>query len=104
MANIIKSVSGVASIAGSTIYSVPAGATVTIIGLRASNTDAAAYHTITITVGGTQISSTGTRLPIGGAYEFSEGAKIVANGGQAIVATSDVDSTVDIHISMLEQT
>lgn len=103
MANALKNVKGKATILGSTVYTVPAGATVTIIGLRAANTNTVSYRWVTISIGGTQISASETRLAPGSGYEFTEGAKIVANAGDTISATSDTDNEIDIFISMLEQ-
>lgn len=103
MPNTFNKETGTATESGSTIFTVPSGSTVTIIGLRASNTDTSDEHWVTIEVGGTNISGSETKLPVGIGYEFTEGAKIVATEGDEIVAYADDDSSVDIHVSYLEQ-
>lgn len=103
MANVLKNIKGNATIAGTNVYTVPNGSTVTIIGLRAANTDASNERWVTISIGGSQISSSQTRLPPGSGYEFTDGSKIVATEGDIITATSDTDGDIDILISMLEQ-
>lgn len=104
MANTFEKQTGTATIIGATIYTVPTGSTITIIGLRASNTDNTANHWITIDVGGTNVSGVETPLPVGSGYEFTEGAKIVATAGDSIVAYADDDTSVEIHLSYLAQT
>ena len=104
MANTLNRVSGTASTgAGTVIYTVPTGSVVTIIGLRATNTDTASQHHVTVTVGGQNISGTDTPLPSGGGYEFTEGAKIVAIAGDEIVAVADDSTSVELYVSYLEQ-
>ena len=103
MPNKLTKSTGKATIAGTTVYTVPAGTTATIIGLRATNTDTTAYHWVTISVAGFLVSPAQVRLPVGGGYEFTEGSKIVAEEGETIIVSSDTDNDIDIYISMLEQ-
>lgn len=103
MPNTLKKQVGTATIAGTTIFTVPAGAIITIIGLRASNTDNTAEHWVTVELAGTNVSSVETPLPIGGAYEFTDGSKFVAEDGDTVVAYADTDTDVQLYISYLEQ-
>lgn len=103
MANVIKKATGQATIAGATIYTVPAGAIVTIIGCRGSNLTAA-NHWVTFDIGGVLVSGKETPLVAGSAIDIMAGSKLVAVGGDIIKAYSDDDSVVDIYLSFLEQT
>lgn len=103
MANTLKKQVGIATISGATIYTVPTGSIITIIGLRASNTDNTSEHWVTVELAGTKVSSVETPLPVGGAYEFTDGSKFVAEGGDTIIAYADTDTDVQMYISYLEQ-
>jgi len=103
MANTLERESGTATIAGTTIYTVPTGTTVTIIGLRALNTDTSSEHAVTIEVGGFNVSGVETPLPVGSGYEFTEGAKIVGKAGDTVVAYADDNTSVEIVMSFLAQ-
>lgn len=104
MANTLKRVTGQASIAGSLIYTVPALTTVTLVGCRAANTDNAAAHWVTFEINGFLVSGAETPLPVGSALDIMNGSKIVLEAGDTITAFADVDTTIDIYISYLEQT
>lgn len=104
MANLLKNIQGRATIAGTAIYTVPAGATLTIIGLRASNNDNTTNHWFHVDINGYLITGVETPLPIGSALDAVAGAKIVASAGDVITAFSDTNDQVDITISYLEQT
>jgi hypothetical protein len=104
MANILKKAVGQATIAGTSIYTVPAATIITIVGCRGSNKDNTTNHWVTFSIGGVLISAAETPLPVGSAIDIMEGSKIVAEAGDVITAFSDVDSLVDIYISYLEQT
>jgi len=103
MADSLKSVAGQASIAGALIYTVPAGGTATIVGLRASNADAGVNHTFHVEVNGTKVSGLATPLPAGSAIDIMSGAKIVANANDTVIAYADANLVIDIHLSFLEQ-
>src|SRR5690554_8080761 len=103
MANTLERKNGKATQAGTTVYTVPTGTTITIIGLRALNTDTAENHTVTIEVGGFNVSGVETPLPVGSGYEFTEGAKIVGKAGDTIVAYADDDTSVEVVVSFLAQ-
>lgn len=102
MANELKRATGVATTAGATIYTVPVGATATIIGCRASNktTNDVTVH---FTLNGFYISGADTRLPAGTAMDIMVGSKIVAQAGDVIKAVASVNNTADIVLSYLEQ-
>lgn len=104
MANTLKRQTGSASTGGATIFTVPTGATVTIVGLRALNTDNSDNHWVEISINDVNVTPTEMPLPAGGGYEFTDGAKIIALAGDVIKATSDINNTVDLYISYLEQT
>ena len=104
MANVLKRVTGQATIAGTTIYTVPSGSIVTIIGFRGANTDASANHWITFQINGILVSGAETPLSIGSALDIMSGSKIVATDGDVITALSDTDSDIDVYVSYLEQT
>jgi len=104
MANVLKRVTGQATIAGTPIYIVPSGSVVTIIGFRGANTDASANHWITFEINGTLVSGVETPLPAGNAIDIMVGAKLVAEAGDVITALSDTNSDIDVYISYLEQT
>jgi len=103
MANTLQRVTGVATTLGTTIATVPVGATWTIIGCRFSNTDAAAPHVVDVKINGVYVSGAETTLPIGSALDIMIGSKIVAVAGDEIVVTSDADGVVDVYISFLQQ-
>lgn len=104
MANSFKKVTGAATSAGSTIITVPTDATFTIIGLRAANGDSNNEHEFHVKVAGTLVTGLNTPLPIGSALDALVGSKIIASGGDAIVAFSDTDNDVEIYISYMEET
>jgi hypothetical protein len=104
MANILKNSQGRATIAGSTIYTVGTGETLTIVGIRAANNDNSANHTFHLDVNGFLITGIETPLPVGSALEASEGTKVVVEEGDVITAYSDADNVVDLTLSFLEQT
>jgi len=104
MANLLKNAQGRATIAGNAIYTVGAGKTLTIVGIRAANNDNTTDHTFHLDVNGFLITGIETPLPIGSALEASEGTKVVVEAGDVITAYSDADNVVDITLSFLEQT
>jgi len=103
MANLLKRATGVASVAGATIYTAQAGTTLTLIGCRASNKDTLNSHTFHIKINGVLVSGIDTPLPVGSAIDIMVGSKLILEAGDAIVAYSDAETSVDIYISYLEQ-
>ena len=102
MANLLKNTQGRATIAGTAIYTVGVGETLTLVGIRAAN-NGSTHHTFHIDVNGYLITGKNTPLPVGSALEAAEGTKIVVSSGDVITAYSDSDNHVDITISFLEQ-
>lgn len=104
MPNALKAAKGVATTAGAAILTAQTGQTLTVIGCRAANKDGAADHEIEFDIDGTFISAVATPLPIGSALDIMAGSKIVMEAGSVLSAKSDADSSVDVHVSYLEQT
>lgn len=102
MKNTLKRVTGVATIAGATVLTVPVNTTVTVIGLRASN-GSTSEKKIHFKVGGTLVSGANTPLPAASAIDVMAGSKIVAMAGDTIKAFADADTGVEIYVSYLEQ-
>lgn len=84
-----------------TVRTVPTGTTMTIVGLTVANTTASQVA-VTLEVAGSTVVD-GLPLPAGGAYEFID-AKIVVSAGDTVVVTSDTAASVDVLMSVLEQT
>jgi hypothetical protein len=103
MASALKRVTGVASIAGTVVYTVPVGSTITIVGCRCANKTTDTGTTVDLMVAGSYVSGRETPLPIGSAIDILVGSKIVAAAGDEIVAYAADDATVDVYISYLEQ-
>ena len=104
MANTLKRIQGRATIAGTALYTVGVGETLTIVGIRAANNDSVNNHTFHIDVNGYLITGIDTPLPVGSALEAAEGTKVVVQEGDVITAFGDTDNNVDLTISFLEQT
>ncbi len=103
MANIFGRSTGTSTIAGTTIHTVGAGETVTIIGFRVANNSASSTK-VTVEINGVIIGKN-VPIPVGGGYEFIEaGSKIVALAGDTVVVYSDVDNDCDVYLSYLTQT
>lgn len=94
---------GQPTVAGATLYTVPAGNTAIILGLRAVNIDPGTPHWVGITLGGTYIGPKQTELVDGGGYEFIETSKLVLLAGESIVAYSDADTVIDAYITIAER-
>lgn len=104
MANILKNIQGRATIVGTTLYTVPAATTLTVVGLRGANNDNTTGHWFHITVNGYLVMGIQTPLPIGSALDAVSGTKLVVEAGDTVVAYADTDNQVDITVSYLEQT
>lgn len=94
---------GVATVAGTTIYTVPANTASVVIGFRVVNLDTLNAHTVNATIGSRNICPVEMPLPPGSGYELTEGAKFVAKAGQSFVVSSDAEGVVDVFVSVLEQ-
>lgn len=102
MANLLKSATAVASTAGQVVLTVPAGSTVTIIGLRGSSTDNSG-HTFHVKINDVFINGKDTPVPANCAIDILIGSKVVAQAGDVITAYADADTGVDVYMSYLEQ-
>lgn len=101
MANTFKNYTGTATQAGATLYTVPGGTVGVIIGLVAANKTLSS-DTISLQLNSTYIVKDAP-LPVGSTLSALDG-KIIAEAGDTIVATAgDSDNSVDIIISVLEQ-
>ena len=104
MADSLTASNGVATITGTTVYTVPAGAVATLIGMSSANTDTEASHWVGWTVGGRYVSGPQVPIAVGSTFDPIVGRKIVATEGQEVVVFSDTDVHVDVVLSFLEQT
>jgi len=101
MANTFKNYTGTATTTGATLYTVPGGTVGVVIGLTAANKTINA-EAIDIQLNSTYIVK-GAPLPVGSTLSALDG-KVIAEAGDTIVATSrDSDNSVDIIVSVLEQ-
>jgi hypothetical protein len=100
MAQTFKNYTGEATTTGATIYTVPAATTSIVIGLNLAN------KTTGIVYASAQLGSTyivkDAPIPSGGALSVLEG-KIIAETTDTIVVTADSDTSVDVIVSVLEQ-
>jgi len=108
MANTFKSVVK-ASIGtgGYTVYTCPSSTTTIIIGFGLANRTAS---DLTVDV---QLAKSGSdtiylandlNLPPGNLFDFNAGNKIIVQQGDSLTITSSVNSSVDVILSLLEQT
>lgn len=102
MANTLKRVTGVASVLGTSIFTVPALTTITIVGCRGSN-KLGADTNFHVTINGVLVSGENTALDKGTALDIMADSKIVATAGDVIMAYAANANAVDIYISYLEQ-
>jgi len=100
MANVFTNAKGVSSIAGVAIYTVPNNTTGVIIGLTLSNTTNQGVN-VTATLESTSII-TNVPIPAGASLSVLDG-KIIATAGEVITVSSTTESSVDVIISLLEQ-
>jgi len=93
----------------STVYTVPAATSTILIGFNIANTTA---NTVTADVflnksdaGANDVYIVkGIELPTGTSFEFNTGNKIVLETGDLIQVTSSASTSVDVILSILEQT
>jgi len=109
MANIFKSYTK-ASVGASTqdVYTVPGATTSVVIGFCLSNRTA---NTVTADVYINKAAAVddvyivkGIEIPTGTLYDFNAGNKIILETGDKIQITSSAASSVDVIVSVLEQT
>ena len=89
------------------VYVVPAATTTTVIGITLANTSGGS---INVGVGVTRASSDDVSIlknipvPQGSTLEFMGGNKIVLEATDTLIAISDVASSLDVAVSILELT
>ena len=84
-----------------TVYTVPASTTSVIIGCNLANRTGSSVN-VDVQLGSTYLVK-GAPVPSGSALGVVDG-KIIAEAGETIVVTSDAASSVDVILSVLEQT
>lgn len=102
MANTFKNyVSSGIGTGATTVYTVPSATTSVVIGLNLANTTASQIA-VDVQLGSTYIVK-GVPIPAGSALSALDG-KIIAETTETISVTSDTASSVDVILSVLEQT
>ena len=109
MANLFKSYTK-ANVGTSTtdVYTVPAATTSVIIGLCLSNTTSSPVSANVIVyksgASDTVYVAKNLDLPDGSLYEFNAGNKIILQTGDKLRISSNTASSIDVMVSVLEQT
>jgi len=89
------------------VYVVPAATTTTVIGITLSNTSGSGVH---VGVGITRTSADDIRLlkdvpiPQGSSLEIMNGNKIVLEETDTLTVRSDVASSIDVAVTIMEMT
>jgi hypothetical protein len=99
--------SAIAANTSSTVYTAPASTTTIVLGLTLSNiTSTTIYADVGITNSdGDDVNFLKTvPIPTGSAIEVMSGNKIVLETGDAITASSDTANSLDVTLSIMEQT
>lgn len=92
-----------------TIYTVPASTTSVIIGFNLTNVSVSDI-TADVFIDKADVSADnvylvkGIEIPTGTLYDFNAGNKIILETGDLIQVTSSASSSVDVILSVLEQT
>lgn len=100
MANVFKNEKGQGSETGSVLYTVPSQTIAILIGLNLANITNS-QKTASVTIGSTHIIKDAP-IPAGSALSALDG-KIILEEGEEIEVTSSEDSSIDVIISLLEQ-
>lgn len=92
-----------------TVYTVPSSTTSVIIGFNITNTSASEISAdVFINKANGAADDVyiikGLEIPTGSLYDFNTGNKIILETGDLIQVTSSASSSVDIIVSVLEQT
>lgn len=101
MANTFKNSVGTASIAGTAIHTTGASATDVLIGINLANKTGSAV-TASVTLGSTYIIKD-VNVPTGSSLSILDG-KIVSESSEALTAYCSADSSLDVIVSLMEQT
>lgn len=97
--NVFKNADAEASLAGVTVYTVPANAVIILLGVNLCN-KADSQVKVTVKLGNRNISN---RLPIPAGASFSPlDGKIVGMPGQVITVSADTAGAIDCILSFLE--
>jgi hypothetical protein len=108
MANIFKSYTDTAiGTSESTVYTVASGTVSVVIGLNVSNIIGNQINIdlrVDKATGDDVYLVKGIPIPNGSSFEFNAGNKFVLQTGDSIKVTSDTAASVDVLISVLEQT
>ena len=83
-----------------TVYTVPASTTTVVIGCNLANRTGSSVN-VDVQLGSTYVVK-GAPVPSGSALGVVDG-KIIAEAGETVVVTSDTASSVDVILSVLEQ-
>jgi hypothetical protein len=83
-----------------TVYTVPASTTTVVIGCNLANRTGSSVN-VDVQLGSTYVVK-GAPVPSGSALGAVDG-KIIAEAGETVVVTSDTASSVDVILSVLEQ-
>ena len=91
------------------VYTVPVGTTSIIIGFCLSNRHSATVEAdVFINKAGVSEDDVyivkGIEIPVGSLYDFNAGNKIIVKPGDIVQITSNTTSSVDVIVSVLEQT
>lgn len=101
MANTFKNyTSSSVGTSATTVYTVPASTSSVLIGCNLANTTAAAVY-VDVQVAGVYLVK-GAPVPSGSALSVLDG-KIVGEAADTVVVTSDTASSIDVILSVLEQ-
>jgi len=108
MANLFKSYTKAnVGTATSDVYTAPAATTSVIIGMCLANTTASpvtANVLVDKAASDTVYLAKSLELPDGTLYEFNAGNKIILETGDILQVVSNTSSSIDVMVSVLEQT
>jgi hypothetical protein len=94
-------------VTSTSIYTVPASTTTTIIGITLANISGSG---INVGVGVSRISQDSVKLlkdapiPQGSTLEFMQGNKIVLEATDTLIVNSDTNNSLDVSVNILEMT
>jgi len=85
-----------------TVYTVPANTTAVVLGVHLTNRDTANSIEATVTMAGVYLLR-GAPIPVGSALSALDG-KIILEAGDTVTVNSDTATSIDVIISVMEQT
>jgi len=101
MANTFKNYTSTAATGGTTVYTVPNSTVAVAIGINLSNTTTSA-KTASVQVGSVYLIKN-VSLPAGASLSVLDG-KLILEAADTLVVTASANSSVDVILSVLEQT